>query len=142
MRLGGKDERHTRVGADYRRLERLHPWPFSPHIFAASALVALALALVAIFSAATLFAAALVVAPPAAAVTHASRCAAPCSRYLIRRHPIAASPKPCPPCSSRARPSHTLLALFFLRSRIYFPFGRAAPRRWLKRLRVTGAALR
>ena len=26
--------------------------------------------------------------------------------------------------------------------RVYFPFGRAAPRRWLKRLRVTGAALR
>eukprot|EP00964_Phaeocystis_antarctica_P020432 scaffold11300_cov66-Phaeocystis_antarctica.AAC.2 len=41
----------------------------------------------------------------------------------------------------RARPSHTLLTLFLLRSRIYFPFGRAAPRRWPERLRVTGAAL-
>ena len=41
----------------------------------------------------------------------------------------------------RARPPHMPLALFFLRSRIYFLFGRAAPRRWLKRLRVTGAAL-
>ena len=28
--------------------------------------------------------------------THAGRCAAPCCRYLIRRHPTAASPKPCP----------------------------------------------
>ena len=118
----------------------LSPPPLSAHLLAASALVALALALVAILFAATLFAAALMVAPPAAAVTHASRCAAPCSRYLTRRHPIVASPNHVLPV--RARPPHTLLALSIFHSRIYFLFGRAAPRRWLERLRVTSAALR